>query len=65
MSDYTSASTLYNNIIKEMKLLQDNSEVIVLMHDSKGKNSTVEALPSIIKYFRDNGYTFKPLESKL
>lgn len=65
MSDNNSSSTLYNNILKEMKLLQDKSKVIVLMHDSKGKKSTVEALPSIIKYFKDNGYTFEGLKSNL
>lgn len=31
---------------------------IVLMHDAASKKSTVEALSSIIKYGKDNGYTF-------
>lgn len=44
------------NRIKETK--EDNS-LIVLMHDANDKEQTVEALPSIIQYFRDEGYTFK------
>ena len=35
----------------------------VLMHDSAAKNTTVEALPRIIEYFIDNGYTFDVLVS--
>lgn len=31
---------------------------VVLMHDAVNKQMTVEALPGIIKYFKDNGYTF-------
>ncbi len=31
---------------------------VILMHDTAVKKSTVEALPDIIKYAKDNGYTF-------
>ena len=44
------------NRLKET--IEDNS-LIVLMHDANDKEQTVEALPSIIQYFRDEGYTFK------
>ena len=44
------------NRIKETK--EDNS-LIVLMHDANDKTQTVEALPSIIQFFKDEGYTFK------
>ncbi|MCR5186272.1 MAG: polysaccharide deacetylase [Clostridia bacterium] len=44
------------NRIKETK--EDNS-LIVLMHDANDKEQTVEALPSIIQFFKDEGYTFK------
>lgn len=30
----------------------------LLMHDTDAKNTTVEALPQIIKYFKDKGYVF-------
>ena len=35
--------------------------VVVLMHDTYGKEETAKALPRIIKYFKDNGYEFKTL----
>lgn len=35
--------------------------VVVLMHDTYGKENTAKALPQIIKYFKDNGYQFKVL----
>ena len=35
--------------------------VVLLMHDTYGKEETVKALPAIIKYFKDNGYAFKTL----
>ena len=35
--------------------------VVLLMHDTYGKEETVKALPAIITYFKDNGYEFKTL----
>ena len=35
--------------------------VVLLMHDTYGKEETAKALPTIIKYFKDNGYEFKTL----
>ena len=35
--------------------------VVLLMHDTYGKEETAKSLPSIIKYFKDNGYEFKTL----
>lgn len=32
--------------------------VIMLMHDAAGKTTTVDALPRIIRYLKDKGYTF-------
>ncbi len=39
------------------------SNACVLMHDASVKTTTVEALPKIIKLFRDNGFTFDKLDS--
>ena len=39
----------------------DRNNVIVLLHDTNSKGTTADALPQIIKYFRDNGYEFKSL----
>lgn len=35
--------------------------VVILMHDSYDKILTYETLPNVIKYLKDNGYTFKNL----
>lgn len=39
----------------------DKKSVVILMHDASDKILTYETLPDIIKYLRDNGYTFKTL----
>jgi peptidoglycan/xylan/chitin deacetylase (PgdA/CDA1 family) len=33
-------------------------QLVVLMHDSSGKQTTVEALPQIIEYLKSQGYEF-------
>ena len=35
--------------------------VVLLMHDTYGKEETVKSLPKIIEYFENNGYEFKTL----
>lgn len=35
--------------------------VVLLMHDTYGKEETAKSLPSIIEYFKDQGYEFKTL----
>lgn len=37
----------------------NQKKVVLLLHDSTTKNSTVEALKCIIKHFKDGGYDFK------
>ena len=49
----TSSSKVYNNVIKS---LSKNRTNMVLMHDIK--NQTKDAIRSIIKYGKQNGYTF-------
>ena len=44
-----------------IKTAQGKEMVVLLMHDTYGKEETVKALPSIIKYFIDNGYEFRTL----
>lgn len=36
--------------------------VVVLFHDSQGKGTTPEALPSVIEHYRSQGYIFMPLD---
>ena len=47
----------------EMQRIQetvgDKQSVVILMHDAQAKKVTVEALPSIINYLKEQGYEFK------
>lgn len=38
--------------------IRGESIVVVLMHDAPAKTTTVQALPTIIKYLKNQGYTF-------
>ena len=40
----------------------DSNNIILLCHDSHGKQTTVEALPQIIERYQSLGYTFKALD---
>ena len=44
-----------------IKTSQDKEIVVLLMHDTYGKEETAKALPAIIKHFKENGYEFKTL----
>lgn len=48
-----------------VKLAEDTSKdkdiVVLLMHDTYGKEETVKALPQIIDYFKSKGYVFKTI----
>ncbi len=49
-----------NDIIKTVKsYINKSGSYIILMHDIK--KNTIEALPEIIKYAKEKGYTFKSL----
>ncbi len=37
-------------------------EIIILMHDTDAKKTTVEALPEIIDYLIKEGYEFRALD---
>lgn len=49
---------LLQNVIDTV---ENKQSVVILMHDASDKILTYETLPDIIKYLRDNGYTFKTL----
>lgn len=44
-----------------IKTSEGKEMVVLLMHDTYGKEETAKALPQIIKYYKDNGYEFKTL----
>lgn len=50
--------TIINSTLEEAK---GKSKAIILMHDSKPKTTTVEALPEIIKGLKEQGFKFAPL----
>lgn len=54
------ASTIIQNVSREIKDKDGNykNPAIILMHDCMTKNTTVEALPGIIKLLKDAGYDF-------
>ena len=37
----------------------NKNSVVLLMHDAQTKATTLEALPQIIQYYKDQGYEFK------
>lgn len=55
---HRSAAELFENAVLSSK---EKRQVILLMHDGVGYASTIEALPQIIEYYRENGYTFRTL----
>ena len=38
-----------------------SQHINILMHDTDAKDTTVKALPKIIEYYREKGYTFKAI----
>lgn len=53
---YVPGEKIIGNLRKQC---QDQKIVVVLMHDTYYKKTTVETLPQVIKYLKDKGYTFK------
>ena len=57
-----SAGTIYRNVVRETG---EQTQCIVLMHDSATTRTTAEALPDIIQWYRDHGFTFCRIEQVL
>lgn len=51
-----SANEVYNHTIEDVG---KHTQCIVLMHDTKATGTTVDALPAIIEWFKNAGFTFK------
>lgn len=56
------AKQLVNNVKKNTGSMGGN--IIVLMHDTDAKGTTVEALPEIIDFYRSRGFTFEVITEK-
>lgn len=57
--DAAGSVTKEEQIETMIESIEDNNSIILLMHDAGDKQATVEALPEIIQYFRNEGYAFK------
>ena len=57
-SDAAGAKTTEEFIAELDKTVPKHNSVVVLMHDAGNKTATAEALPTIIKYFRERGFEF-------
>ncbi|GIP34600.1 polysaccharide deacetylase family protein [Paenibacillus sp. J2TS4] len=53
-----------SEIIATVKQSPLRHELTVLLHDGQGHQETVKALPDIIKFYKDKGYSFAALEEK-
>ena len=45
------------------KTSKGKNHVVILMHDAAGKGKTVEILPQIIDYYKNEGYEFKVIKN--
>ncbi len=55
------SNTIFKNVKKD---LDKYRTPIILLHDSAAVHTTVEALPEIIDYIQEKGYTFDTLENR-
>lgn len=58
-SDAAGAKTKEAIIENTKQTVENKNSVVILMHDAGDKILTYEALPEIISYLREQGYTFK------
>lgn len=50
-------------LLNEVKVsVGSQNKVVILMHDTYGKEETAKALPKIIEYLKEQGYEFKTLK---
>lgn len=54
-----SASTIYNNIVREAG---EKDVCVVLMHDTNATKNTAAALPDVIRWFKNAGYRFDTVD---
>lgn len=58
-SDSAGCTTTEQFLAELDRTAQKHTSVVLLMHDSGAKQTTADALPQIIAYFRDRGYEFQ------
>ena len=55
----TTSPTIEYEMQRIQETVGDKQSVVILMHDAQAKKVTVEALPGIIDYLKEQGYEFK------
>lgn len=58
----TTSKTMMAYLDASQKYFPESHVNVVLMHDTAGKELTVQTLPQIIEYYKNQGYTFGVLE---
>lgn len=53
------STEIYNNVVAQVK---NKTNANIIMHDSGTHMETVKALPAIIKYLKENGFTILPIK---
>lgn len=61
-SELTTTENIIDNICSNVSVPE---HPIVLMHDGRGKNATLAALPTVLEYLSDNGYEFRSLDKNV
>lgn len=62
-SDATGFGVPASEIVKSA-CVKDSGNLVILMHDTVGKETTVEALPKIIEYYKNRGFEFRALTTE-
>ena len=62
-TDATGNHVAVSKLIHNGTLCHDNN-VMILCHDTQAKDTTVQALPSIIEHYQSLGYSFKGIDDK-
>ena len=60
-SEDGSGALSVKQLIKNATAAKDNN-IILLFHDANGKENSIEALESVIKYYQSKGYVFKGID---
>jgi len=60
---YPVSANLYNRAVRTAENSEEDA-LVLLMHDAATKQATVDSLPSIIKHFQDEGYSFDVLKRR-
>lgn len=61
-SNLTTTENIIDNICSNVGYIENP---VVLMHDGTGKQATLNALPSVLKYLAEEGYEFRSLDKTL